>query len=208
MGTVDLLVGPLVDARTTAITSCRARRRKPAPRHCGRSAAARPASGPRHSSCRGRRPRYGDHRKTAIRTGCAAAGGVIGQIAATARGRLDLRSHARPGVGVRVIDVCPLLVPSPPKTTTTTVLAVPGSDERRGWGVGGAGREVAPAVRGQIVAPDDAVVEVVLTEPVPAVTAAEGGEADEAAAGGIEDVLLGTADARAATDSALLTPIS
>src|SRR5262249_53191174 len=55
--------------------------------------------------------------------------------------------------------------------------------------------QVAPGVRRQVVGPDAAVVEVDLAEPLPAVVAAEGAEAEEAAADGVEDVLLGAADA-------------
>src|SRR5262249_370140 len=55
--------------------------------------------------------------------------------------------------------------------------------------------EVAPGVLGQVVAPGGGVVQVDLAEPLPAVVAAEGGEAQEAPAGRVEDVLLGAADA-------------
>src|SRR5581483_4593989 len=123
------------------------------------------------------------------------AGRVIGEAAAAAAGRLRLGAPARPGVNVRVVEEGPVRAPFPGEDDGDLVVAVPGgaAQRRRVWGW--RRPQVAPGVRAEVVAPDAGVVEVVLAEPVPAVTAAESGKAQEAPRDRVEDVLLGAADA-------------
>src|SRR5262249_51386472 len=76
------------------------------------------------------------------------------------------------------------------------MVAVPRRAAQRRQARRGNGPQVAPGVFGEIVAPDGGVVQIDFAKPLPAVIAAETLETQESAAGRIEDVLLGAADAR------------
>src|SRR5438552_2655282 len=85
------------------------------------------------------------------------------------RRRLALRLHARPGVGVGVVDVRALLVALAADHDHHLMLLVPGGTTQR-RGVWRRRRPVvAPGVRGQVIRPHGGVVEVIFAEPVPAV---------------------------------------
>src|SRR5688572_27781087 len=56
--------------------------------------------------------------------------------------------------------------------------------------------QIAPCVRRKVVSPDRRIVQINLAPPLPAVAAAEGGEADVTRADRVENVLRVAADAR------------
>src|SRR5262249_17250409 len=118
------------------------------------------------------------------------------QVTAAAEGRLVGGVPVGPGVGERVVDEGALLAPLAAEQDDDLVVAVPGG-AAQGADMGLRQRAaVAPGVAGEGVGPDRGVLQVDFSEPRPAGGAAEGGEAQEAVLGRVEDVLLGAADAR------------